>query len=39
MKYFTKWLEVYFFPNQEASVVAYILGTNFLCCFSVPRAQ
>jgi hypothetical protein len=39
IEYFTRWLEVYVFPNQESSVVAYILVTNFLCLFGVPGAQ
>jgi hypothetical protein len=29
MDYFTKWLEAYAIPNQEASAVAEALATNF----------
>jgi transposase InsO family protein len=37
MDYFTKWLEVYAIPNQEASTVADALVSNFYCRFGVPR--
>jgi hypothetical protein len=37
MDYFTKWLEAYALPNQEASTVAEALVINFFCCFSIPR--
>jgi hypothetical protein len=36
MDYFTKWLEAYTIPNQEASKVAEALVTNFFCHFRVP---
>jgi hypothetical protein len=35
--YFTKWQEAYAIPKQEASQVAEVLDTNFLCRFGVPR--
>jgi hypothetical protein len=35
--YFTKWPEVYAIPNQEASMVADALVTNFFCHFGVLR--
>jgi hypothetical protein len=34
--YFTKWPEAYANPNQEASMVAESLVTNFFCRFQVP---
>jgi transposase InsO family protein len=37
MDCFTKWLELYAIPNQEASTVADALVTYFFCCFGVPR--
>jgi hypothetical protein len=37
MDYFTKWLEAYAIPNQEASTVAEALVTNFFCRFGIPR--
>jgi transposase InsO family protein len=37
MDYFTKWLEVYAIPNQEASTIAVTLVTNFFCRFGIPR--
>jgi hypothetical protein len=36
MDYFTKWLEAYAIPNQEASTVAEALITNF-CHFEALR--
>jgi hypothetical protein len=35
MDYFTKWPEVYAFPNQEASAVGDALVINFFCRFGV----
>jgi hypothetical protein len=35
MDYFTKWLEAYIIPSQEASMVEEALVTNF-CLFGVP---
>lgn len=35
--YFTKWMEVYPIPNQEATTVARKLTDEFFCCFSVPE--
>jgi hypothetical protein len=35
MDYFTKWLEAYAIPNQEASTIAKALVTNFFCRFSI----
>ena len=35
--YFTKWLEVYPIPNQEAITVAKKIVNEFICRFSVPR--
>jgi hypothetical protein len=37
MDYFTKWLEAYAFPNQDALTVAEALVTNFFCHFGVPQ--
>jgi hypothetical protein len=37
MDYFTKWLEVYAIPNQEALTIAGALVTNFFCHFGIPR--
>jgi hypothetical protein len=37
MDYFTKWLEAYTIPNQEASTVTEVLVTNFFCLFRVLR--
>jgi hypothetical protein len=34
--YFTKWLEAYAIPNQEASTIAEALVKNF-CHFGIPR--
>ena len=34
--YFTKWVEVYLLPNQEANTVAEALVKNFVCWFGVP---
>jgi hypothetical protein len=36
MVYFTKWLEAYAIPSQEALSVAEVLLTNF-CCFGIPQ--
>jgi hypothetical protein len=38
MEYFSKWLEAYAIPNQEASAIAENLVANFFCRFSIPRA-
>ena len=35
--YFTKWMEVYPIPNQDAITVANKLVNEFICRFSVPR--
>ena len=35
--YFTKWMEAYPIPNQDAITVANKLVNEFICCFSVPR--
>ena len=35
--YFTKWIESYPMPNQEASTVAEKLVSEFICHFGVPR--
>jgi transposase InsO family protein len=35
--YFTKWPEVYAFPNQGASIVSDASVTNVFCRFGVPR--
>ena len=35
--YFTKWMEVYPIPNQEAITVVNKLVNEFICRFSVPR--
>jgi hypothetical protein len=35
--YFTKWVEAYTIPSQEASPVVEALVTNFFCHFGVPR--
>jgi hypothetical protein len=35
--YFSKWLEVYAIPIQEASTVADALMTSVFCCFGIPR--
>jgi hypothetical protein len=37
MDYFTKWLEVYVIPSQEALTAAEALVTNVFCCFGIPR--
>jgi hypothetical protein len=37
MDCFTKWLEVYTIPNQEASTAANVLLTNFFYDFGVER--
>jgi hypothetical protein len=37
MDCFTKWLEAYAIPNQEASTVANVPVTNYFCHFRVPR--
>ena len=34
--YFTKWVEAYPLPNQEAKTVAEALVNNFVCRFGVP---
>ena len=34
--YFTKWIEAYAIPNQEAVMVALKLGDQMFCCFSPP---
>ena len=34
--YFTKWVEAYPLPNQEATTVAEALVKNFVCRFGVP---
>ena len=35
--YFTKWMEAYPIPNQEATTIASKLVNEFICRFSVPR--
>lgn len=35
--YFTKWMEAYPIPNQEATTIASKLVNEFICHFSVPR--
>ena len=35
--YFTKWMEVYPIPNQDAITVANKLVNEFICRFSVPK--
>ena len=35
--YFTKWMEAYPIPNQDAITVANKLVNEFICRFSVPR--
>ena len=34
--YFTKWVEAYPMPNQEATTVAELLVREFICRFGVP---
>ena len=34
--FFTKWLEFYAIPNQEASTVVDVLVSNFFCHFGIP---
>lgn len=36
MDYFTKWVEVYAIPNQEAATVADVLVKEFICRYGVP---
>ncbi len=35
--HFTKWIEAFSMPNQEASTVADILAEEFICRYGVPR--
>ena len=35
--YFTKWMEAFAVPNQEAETVATVLVEQFVCRFGVPR--
>lgn len=35
--YFTKWIESYALPNQEAETVASVLVEQYICRFGVPR--
>ena len=35
--YFTRWMEAYAIPNQEASTVAQKLVDEYFCRFSVPE--
>ena len=35
--YFTKWMEAYAIPNQEATTVAQKLTDEMFCCFSPPE--
>lgn len=37
MDYFTRWVEAYAIPNQEAATVADKLVTNFFLRFSIPE--
>jgi transposase InsO family protein len=37
MVYFTKWLEAYAIPNQDASTVAEAMVTNFCCFRALPE--
>jgi len=36
MDYFTKWVEAYAIPNQEAATIADVLVKEFFCRFGVP---
>ena len=35
--YFTKWIEAYPLPNQEATTVAEVLVKEFVCRFGTPQ--
>ena len=35
--YFTKWIESYPIPNQEASTVAKVLVEEFICRYGIPK--
>jgi len=35
--YFTRWVEAYGIPNQEASTVSLCLVDWMFCCFSMPQ--
>ena len=35
--YFTRWMEAYAIPNQEAATVARVLTQEFFCRFSLPE--
>ncbi len=35
--HFTKWMEAYAMPNQEAITVARVLAEEFICRYGVPR--
>ena len=35
--YFTKWMEAFAVPNQEAATVATVIVEQFICRFGVPR--
>ena len=35
--YFTKWVEAYPLPNQEASTIARVLVNEFICRYGVPK--
>ncbi|KAK3894240.1 hypothetical protein Pcinc_002002 [Petrolisthes cinctipes] len=37
MDYFTKWLEAYAIPDQEAATVAQVLVDQFFCRFGMPQ--
>ena len=35
--YFTKWIEAYPLPNQEANTIARVLVEQFICRYGVPK--
>ena len=35
--YFTKWIEAYPLPNQEANTLARVLVEQFICRYGVPK--
>ena len=35
--YFTKWVEAYPLPNQEATTLAEVLVKEFACRFGIPQ--
>ncbi len=36
--YFTRWVETYSLPYQEASTIAKALVDNWICCYGAPDA-